>query len=100
MKHCATRQQPRFLLNNTTSNGHFTSANTIFATQWITTATLTTGGLGLLWAIALSECCCTCSGSAATGSAGSDCDAACESYCKASASSVGDLMERRFVYWG
>ncbi|AEE52423.1 hypothetical protein [Haliscomenobacter hydrossis] len=36
----------------------------------------------LLWAIALSECCCTCAGSAATGSTGSDCDAACESYCK------------------
>ena len=35
----------------------------------------------LLWAIALSECCCTCSGGGTT-STGSDCDAACESYCK------------------
>lgn len=36
----------------------------------------------LLWAIALSDCCCTCSPGGTTGGGGSDCDAECERYCK------------------
>ncbi|MDQ3142757.1 MAG: hypothetical protein M3Q56_10985 [Bacteroidota bacterium] len=35
----------------------------------------------LLWAIALSDCCCTCKGSTGTGG-GSACDASCQDYCK------------------
>ncbi len=35
----------------------------------------------LLWAIALSDCCCSCTGSG-TGTGGSACDTGCETYCQ------------------
>ena len=38
-----------FTTSNARSNGYFTNAQTIFATEWNTSATLTTGASGILW---------------------------------------------------
>jgi hypothetical protein len=49
---CTITQQANnlvFTIGTNSSNGYFTNATTVFATQWNASATLTTGGQGLLW---------------------------------------------------
>ncbi|WP_373550116.1 hypothetical protein [Haliscomenobacter sp.] len=49
---CTITQQANnliFTIGTNSSNGYFTNATTVFATQWNASATLTTSGQGLLW---------------------------------------------------
>ena len=49
---CTISQQANnliFTIGTNSSNGYFTNATTVFATQWNASATLTTSGQGLLW---------------------------------------------------